>query len=254
MLGYDALDREIVRKIGSRGTTIATLVKKTGMSRSTIDFRLKRLKRNAEVECRRDGSYGYRWYVSTTSKETRSPITIYRGKDMLRAYALLKRLPKKTIMHTLEGYDYFRRSMHTLPHPLISDIQRSYRRRGVTIKSLLHQKYIDHLTTAEPALIHLHRKRSVATAIRRLHRSFLGSGLHVVTPSLYMVFSEKKKYAIVMRDPDVAGMLYESMRELYNMLQYADDLEPFDFNQHIERLTFAKGNTIQPVQKKTSRI
>lgn len=231
----DSLDTAIVRALERKSASIPTISKRLSQSPRTIAYRLARLRKRHVVERTRGLKAEYLWHLGIASKQTKSPITIYRGKDMIRAYSLLRRLPRKTIIYSLEGYEYLMRSLKSLPTDVIADIQRSYRKKGITIKSILHYKCVEYAAhRVDRRIAQIHKDRSIATGVSRRHQSFLGPGFHCITPSLYLAFNEKKKYGVVIRDPDISGMLYDTLKELFNTIEYMDDMELASLNKWID--------------------
>lgn len=242
MLGYDQLDSKIIAQLRRKECTANDLSTKIKVSRRTIAYRLVRMKKARIVTSRSSSvSSAHIWSLSVQSTQTKSPLSIYWGHDMVRAYALLGTLPPRTIVYSVEGMDFLAQHLRRLPSNFHIQIQTAYIRKKTIIKSIIHEDALKVCDDKDIDFLDVHRRRMSITVLRRRRESLLGPGALIVTPTMLFVFNEEKRYAVVMRDPSVARMLHECLQELLDVLEHVRDLEPTHMGKYISELIKQRG-------------
>jgi hypothetical protein len=239
MIGSDELDTKILRSLVRSSATVPELARTLGISKTTTEYRLKRLLalKSVERKCIPGRPPVIKWTIGSSRLQFKNYVSIYRNQDMVRAAAALMRVRKKTTIYLIEGKKAIEITNHKSSNkPMSIKLQNMFRRRQIINKIIVHPDTPQTMLRVKNETYIKARKKRVIDMRFLPHRSLLGPGYYIFAPNMIVIFSEAKKYAVVIRDEPVTRMLYDMIALLFDNLDSIQQAKHFDFARFIEQL------------------
>jgi hypothetical protein len=245
MIGFDEKDSAILAALDKKEQNMLALATSTGIGRKTVAYRLDRMARYKLVEEKVSRGKQKVWGLSAASTQHKRKAQVYHGRDVLRAKtAFASKVPKKSVMYTIEGHAFTRLMNTTYNKPPYSTLgqraQTLYRKRNITLKSLMHTNIASALPVKDPhGMLEIRKNRSIETKYLD-HKSLLGPCAYVFTPEAMIMINMQKVYAVLITDEVMARTMYDMMGMLYEILDSSHGATRQDFSKFIEHLIAAR--------------
>jgi DNA-binding Lrp family transcriptional regulator len=238
MLGLDPTDQALLRTLARAPQSASSLARTTGISRPTVNYRLKRLHQLQYVQRTRVSGCELEWRSSVAQERGRALHAVYYGDDIARAYAGLTRVPRGSIIYALCGTKYVALTAEKYDTYRTHEIRMSYQARNLFIRNLIGEGIgaitVAHTSKRRSEFAKQTRKRFEENTVYP-HPSFKGSGMYCVTKKFILIVNESRRTAIVIKDRELVDMLYETMRLLFSILDHAEHIRHGDLWRDVLR-------------------
>jgi len=228
MLVLDNLDNKILTTISKQELHPSEMGRRLGTSRTTIQYRLKKMEELGFAKKRTAGKKTL-WSSVFRQEHNKKHFKTYKGNDSLQAYRQLLSLPAETIVFSIQGNRAAKGEFSALPEQFIKEAHRVFKRKGLIIKGIANEEALRAFTGFEKSLLQSHVGRTLG--IKLFHDNhFLGSGEIFSTKKLLILSNPVAKNAVVIKDKGITEIVYDLLELMFIML---DGRSTFDLNQYL---------------------
>jgi predicted transcriptional regulator len=229
MIGLDSKDSRLLTAISRKPQSAASLTRSTGIGRTTVARRLKRLASLHLVQRQKVSGREDVWQMSTSRTRGKGDIHIYRGRDLARAYAYLKTIPKNSIAYAFNGERAVYLGKLRAEQYRTSEIFASYRHRNVLFRTLsgigvenlygtLLKKHPHFKETAKNL-----RPGFSEVELLTTRSSFNGPTIYAATRKCIIIINEEKRVAVVIKESAMVHMFYQICELFFGVINYETD-------------------------------
>jgi hypothetical protein len=229
------LNRDILKALGARKLTAADIARKIGYPRTTIQFRLKGLLRERLIS--KSAYVGRKIFYSVNAKavnEARGSrlIQIFTGTNIIHGYSDFVDAPKNSIIYSIQGAIAVKRILKALPTDFIKEAHRKFKRRGVILKGFANKKSLSMFSEIDTEMVKSHSGRSVGVKLIE-GGIFEGPCELLCSMSSLLISDLEKRRAILLKDKDVVGLMFEILSLLYSSSEH---IRVFSLNEYLNKI------------------
>jgi len=228
MLVLDTLDNKILTIISNHELHPSEMERKLGASRTTIQYRLKKIEELGLAKKRTAGKKTL-WSAVVRSEHNKNHFRIYKGNDFLQAYKQLLSLPAQTTIISVQGSRAAKAEFSALPEQFIKESHRVFKRKGFVMKGIGNENSLRVFMGIEKSLLQSHVGRTVGIKLFR-DTHFLGAGEIFSTKKLLLLSNPTAKQCVVIKDKGITEIVYDI---LDLMLDILDGRDTFDINHYL---------------------
>lgn len=228
MILLDELDNKILTLISKQKIHASEMARQLGVSRTTIQYRLKKIEELGLAQKRISGRKTL-WSVVVRTEHNKSHFRIYRGADFVQSYKQLLSLPAQTTIFAIQGSSAAKGELNTLPVEFIKESHKIFKKKKIVLKGVTNEKTLHAFTSTDKSLIQSHVGRTLG--IKLFHDShFLGSGEILSTKKLLLLSNPVAKQAIVIKDKGITEIVYDTLDLIFEVF---DGKNTFDLNSYL---------------------
>lgn len=231
----DTLDSDILTLIERRDMHPSEISRRTGVIRTKIQYRLKRIEKLGLASKRFAGRKTL-WFATRVRHHNKNRMRLYERSDFTQAYEQLLSSPKGTTILFVQGSRAAQAEVAGLPQSLIRDAHRISKRRKFVLRGITNEKALHAFSSLEKTLIESHIGRTLGVKMFR-DTHFLSAGEIMSTKKLLLIANPETKRAIVVKDIEITAIVYDILDV---MLEILDEKNSFDLNKYL-RTVIAKG-------------
>ena len=233
MVGLDDTDKKILKSLGKSPLHPSALARQTGLGRTTISYRLKRLGRLGLV---RKSTMGRKsvWNIVFRNDGINNYFKIYRSKDILKAYNQILDLPKHTIILSAQGTGAVEGEFKNLPPSFIQEAHRVFKRKKIILKGFSNKEALKSFFQIKQTLIKSHIGRSLGVKVFNDNK-FSSDGEVMSTKYFLLLSNPKAKQVVVVKDPGITKLIHDILELLFELMEGTPN---FDLNTHLEKTHF----------------
>jgi hypothetical protein len=238
MLVLDRTDTAILSALRTKQYNTSSLARKIKLNRFLVARRLRQMDAHHLVEVAPSTGKQKVWRIVVSRTRSKKTVQLFEGPNMSQAFALSLHTRPNTIIYTIEGSEFARitNAQQSFIH-LDSKIQKSYQSRRVIVKGIAHPKALEEFREAakkHPSMA-LSRSNRPRRPLYLLDRKGLAGPCAIISlPTALKLYNQRKKYALVIRDEEMARALYDVMEFLHDLLGCSKDVPSFDLTQLAE--------------------
>ncbi|MBI1960955.1 MAG: AsnC family transcriptional regulator [Candidatus Liptonbacteria bacterium] len=229
MIGIDAVDQKIIRLLDKNPSYPSEISKKLGVVRTTVHYRLERLRRMKRVKHIDVGRKSI-WSPVYGKEHNKAIYRVYKGEEITQAYAHMLNLPRKTVIYCVQGRDAAKGEFQNLPRFAIKGTHALLKRRGIIIKSVSHESVVDIFRQLDEAMIRSHIGRIMALKLFS-GDVFLGSGELLSSKEFLVLSNPTARAAVVIKDKGIASIVNDTLKIFFDIL---DNTKNFDLNRYLK--------------------
>lgn len=231
MIGLDNLDNKILKLLGEEPAHTSELSRKTGVLRTTVQYRLNRLLRAGLVRKNKKGVASV-WQPVYRNPHNKSLCQIYRGKDIIYAYEQLLSLPSQTLIFSIQGSSAARGEFKKLPSAFIKKAHRVFKRKMLVMKGASNKKALEGFNDINKTLIKSHVGRPQGIKMF-FGNEFTAPGELMSTEKFLLLANPEQDFAVVIKDKGITKVINDTMKIFFDAL---GDEKTFDLNYYLKNL------------------
>lgn len=215
MLNLDACDKKILSQLKKEAGYPSILAKQIGISRTTLTYRLIRLRKLGVVNRSIVGRKSV-YELNFSEPDSKQSIKIYSGKEILNAYWKLTRLPKESLILQVQGRDAAKSAFENLPDYFIKKIHLAFKRRKMILKCLSNQESLTNFDSISKSLVESHIGRTFGVKI--LSNKFFADGEIISADKLLLLTNPGKSKAIIIKDKGISKIVHDLLKLAFELL------------------------------------
>ncbi len=231
MIGLDDLDNKILKLLGKSPSYPSGISKNLGVLRTTIQYRLKRLQNAGLINKNLDGKKSMR-SVIFKNERNKNNFKIYKGPQIIQAYEELLKLPRQTMILSIQGSDAAKNEFYSLPELFIKQAIKTFKNKKIAMKGISNERAIRLFDKLDKAMIESHIGRTQGLKMFSGDK-FLAPGEIMSTDKLLLLSNPKSKYAIVIKDKGLTKIVNNTLEILFELLEGA---KSFDLNDYLKNV------------------
>jgi DNA-binding MarR family transcriptional regulator len=228
-------DQSIIRAIGATLISASKIAEKTGFGRTTVSYRLKLMEKEGLVSRKRvhgrEVLYTVNKRAVNQARESRL-IEVFEGSQILQAYRTMVYAKPKSVVYSVQGLDALRKLFKIFPEDYLAKVHRIQKRRNILLEGFVNKQAVDFLKDVDAKKIQSHIGRAVGVKLIE-GDLFLGPCEVLCSKSAFLICNLKKKQAIILKEKQMAGLLFEILALLYHI---SDQVRVFHLNDYLKRL------------------
>ncbi len=226
------LDEKITKLLDNKPTHSSEIARNLGVLRTTVQYRLRRMEVSGIVKSSKLGRKTM-WKLNFNKGHNKNFFRIYKEADIYKAYEQILDLPKNSIILAVQGSDGADKEFLSLPITFIKKAHRILKKRNIILKGISNEKALGVFNDIDSETSKSHIGRTLSTKFFS-GDVFLGSGEIMSTKKILMLSNPKSKMAIVVKDRQIARIVYETLELLFDRL---DECRVFDLNYFLRAKT-----------------
>jgi hypothetical protein len=159
-------------------------------------------------------------------------VEVFTGPQLVQAYKYLTEAPRQSVIYSIQGAEAIKNAFKILPEDLIKSAHRRYKRKNIILKGFTNKQSLSTMEGLDEEMVQSHIGRTVGLKLVE-GDIFLGSCELLCIQSALLLINTAKKRAIVIKDKEVAYLLFEILSMLYNI---SDDIQVFSLNDYLKKL------------------
>lgn len=230
----DTLDQCILKKLREKSQSTTALAIALQCKRTTVQYRLKRLRAAAHVRVQKQGRETC-WEITKKNTQGRGLVRTYQNKEINQVLELIAQVPRHSIIYGIQGYAALAEELRWIPIAALKKYHATLKRRRIKIIACQSRRTLESLPSLSTELLHSHLGRAVGTNLLLAPHSLLGNGVVLVTPTYLVCTNTKSRRAVVITDKVIVQTLYESYVMLFQTISELDATKTIDLNEHIRQ-------------------
>ena len=207
MIILDKKDKQIL-SILKKGPYYPSLIsKKTGIVRTTVNYRLCKLHTYKYVDRHTQGKKVI-WQIVPGNIFGKEHFRLYKENEIVNGYNELLRLPKNTVILSIQGYNAARNELRHLPHYFIKEAHRVFKRKNIVIRGIVNKKSLECFKDLQGAMIQSHTGRGMGLTLLE-GDILLGSGECMATNDMLLLANPEKRTVLIVKDRDITEIFYQ---------------------------------------------
>lgn len=231
MILLDTTDTRILSLIRKNETHASLIAKRLDTPRTSVAYRLRRLMNFGRIESRIDGRKVL-WRLSKRREHNKELIREFSGTGYYECYKILFTLKKEESLYVLQGIEAGRAEFKTIPHYLIEDIHRHYKRKKIIMHSVINKKILSVFDEITEHMRTSHRGR--VQNVRAVDSLFTSCGECFVSKSFILIVNPQKKRGLLIKEGDIVSLISDFMKLFFT---FSDQLENIDLNRQLAQKT-----------------
>ena len=228
----DALDTKIYLQLQKGAQNIAALALAVGVGRTTVRYRLERLRKSERVRSTRRGRDTL-WELSKIQYRDHRLVRVYRRGDIVHVLDRIVSLPKHTIIFAVQGLDAAGKELEWIPLPVLKKYHQGLRRKQIKILGCLPQQAFETLLSSSTDILLSHLGRSGGSHAIISPQYFQGSCSIIVSSEFIVLLNAGRQRALLISDRQLAQIMYESYMMFFNIISERDNPKSVDVNKLI---------------------
>lgn len=229
MLILDSIDKAILATLTKRATHASEISRLLDIPRTTISFRLNRLKNYHKVT---DSVVGRKthWHIEQERIHNKSYYRIFKGDEFLECYSMIETLSEKSIIYVVQGKKAAEAEFEHVPRQLMEKIHKIIKRRRIIMRAIANKEILAKVASLDVALKKSHMGRP--QSVKLVETAFTSSGELFIAKEYLSIINPKKKSGIIVKDPEIVTLVYDFAKIFFDL---ADRLESVDLNSFIKK-------------------
>jgi hypothetical protein len=247
MLGADAIDRKILRTLGSAPASTSSLARTLKLSRTTLAYRLARLKKHKLLRTAQGPGVSILWTLAhARQRRTAQNDAIYTNDDFSAILEAYQSLQKGSVIYNLGGQDSWQHMLSHMPPALQVEAQRIIIRRRFIIKTLGHTSFVGLIATLPRKQLEAHLGRSIALKVYDASRVFCGASGAIVSRSFVSLCNYETRKRIMIRDPGIVRFLFELFEMCFDQASSIQHVRALNINLLVQSELKKRAQPSQP--------
>jgi DNA-binding transcriptional ArsR family regulator len=234
-MSYAKIDKDIVRVLETDELSATSIARRSRYGRTTINYRLRKLQ-SARMVSRskvvgKEVFYVLNKKAANSARESRL-IEVFDGPQLVQAYKYLTEAPRQSVIYCIQGAGAIRNAFKILPAGLIKTTHHGYKRKNIILKGFANKQALSTMKELDEEMIQSHIGRTVGLKLVD-GDILLGSCELFCLQSVILMVNTAKRRVIVIKDKEIASLLYEILSMLYDV---SNDIQVFSLNDYLKKL------------------
>lgn len=225
-------DKKILKTIETKPKHTSLISRITNISRTSVQYRLKKMEKEHLVKYYKNGKKTM-WAPVFKLDHNKNYFKVYKGIFMYQAYAQLFKLPKNSILFTVQGAEGAKELYSILPDAFIKQAHKNFKKRGFIIKGLINENLLNIFNQMKKTTVRSHQGRTMGLKTFS-GKIFSGHGEIISNSHLLLLSNPKKEQILVIKDREITRIIYEILELNFNLFE---GQKSFDLNNYLNKIT-----------------
>lgn len=230
MILLDTIDTRVLSYIRKEEAHTSLIADELCIPRTNVAYRLRRLEKFGRVESKTVGRKTI-WRLAKKREHNKELIREFAGTEYYECYKILFTLKKEDSLYVLQGIEAGRAEFKTIPHYLIEDIHRHYKRKKIIMHSVINKEILSVFSEISEHLRASHTGR--VQNVRAIDSLFTSCGECFVSKDFLLIVNPQKKRGLLIKEADIVSLINDFMKLFFT---FSDQLESIDLNRHLTKV------------------
>ena len=232
MLNLDGIDKKIIKNLKTSDSYPSKLSRELKYPRTTISFRLSRLKREDFVESYKKSNITF-YKIKYKKVHNKENIKLYKGADdLISAYSQITALPSRSIIHIIQPSEAAKNQLKFLPKNFLKQSQRKMKSKKFVLKAISNVKILSIIKNLEKETLKSHKNRPIV--VKLFKNNLFDYSTEIFSSKSFLLISNTKNLtAVVIKNKDTTRLVYDLMYVLFNL---SDKIPSFNLNKFVEEV------------------
>lgn len=227
----DKIDTIILNKLRKEPLHPSELSRMTKLPRTTIAYRLKRLKKQKIVVAKTQGRKVV-WHISFKPKNNNA-YKEYSGDDFEKAYVECLKIRPNSIILSVQGARAASNEVKNVSRSLVFKFHERFKKKNIIFKSISNTKLLSVFKEIDSQFVQSHIGRTGGLKLFK-NDLFLGDGEIAVCKEFVLIANPKSKTAVVLKEKELVMIFYQTLALLFDSL---DEIRNLNLNEYLKKIT-----------------